>query len=452
MRQRRAVAALMTGVVLANLDTAIANTALPAIAADLHATAAASVWVVNAYQLAMVAALLPFAAWGDIVGHRRIYIGGLVVFTLASMACAMCGTLPALAVARAVQGVGAAGMIGVNTSLLRFIYPSHRLGRGSGLNSLMVSLGLVLGPSVASLVLGVASWPWLFGLNVPLGLIALAVAIPSLPASPRSTHRFDPVAAGLNAVTFAALILALGSAAQREPVELWLSLGVAALVFGTLLVRRERGHAAPILPVDLLRRPAFSLVVATSVCSFAAQGLAFVALPFLFEAVLHRNQVDTGFLMSPWPLLTAVAALVAGRLADRHSPALLGAIGLAVLGVGMASLALLPAAPSVPDLAIRMAVCGAGFGFFQSPNLKAMMSAAPPQRAGGASGSIGTSRLLGQAIGAALTASCFRIAGGARGAADALWLGAAFGLVASGVCWLRVVRERAGAAVGERPA
>ncbi len=194
----------------------------------------------------MVAALLPFAAWGDIIGHRRIYIGGLLVFTLA---CAMSGTLSELAVARAVQGVGAAGLISVNTSLLRFIYPTHRLGRGSGLNSLMVSLGLVLGPSVAS-------WPWLFGLNVPLGLAALMVAIPSLPASPRSTDVFDPVAAGLNTITFAALVLALGSAAQQEPAGWWLSMGAVALVFGTLLVRRERGDAAPILPVDLLRRPA----------------------------------------------------------------------------------------------------------------------------------------------------------------------------------------------------
>ncbi len=286
----------------------------------------------------------------------------------------MSGTLSELAVARAVQGVGAAGLISVNTSLLRFIYPPHRLGRGSGLNSPMVSLGLVLDPCVASLVLSAASWPWLLGLNVPLGLVALMVAIPSLPASPRSTHVFDPVAAGLNAITFAALILGLGSAAQQEPAGWWLSMGAVALVFGTLLVRRERGHAAPILPVDLLRRPAFSLVVATSVCSFAAQGLAFVALPFLFEAVLYRGQVDTGFPMSPWPLLTAVAAVAAGRLSNRHPPALLGAIDLAVLGLGMASLASLPVAPSAVEIGIRMAVCGAGFGFFQSPSLKAMMS------------------------------------------------------------------------------
>ncbi|MES2531432.1 MAG: MFS transporter, partial [Pseudomonadota bacterium] len=346
-RNRRAVAALMVAVLLATLDTAIANTALPAIAADLLAAPAASVWVINAYQLAMVATILPLAALGDIVGHRRIYIGGLAVFTVASLACALATTLPTLAAARGLQGLGAAGIMSVNAALLRFIYPAHRLGRGVGFNALVVGIGFAVGPSVASLILSVATWPWLFGINVPLGLAALAVAIPSLPASPRSTHSFDKIAAVFNVITFSALILALGSAAQREPMGWWLSALAVALLFGFLLVRREHGRPSPILPVDLFRRPAFALSSITSICTFAAQGLAFVSLPFYFEGVLHRSQVDTGFLMSPWSLVVALAAPLAGRLADRYPPGLLGGIGLAVLSVGMASLALLPADPSV---------------------------------------------------------------------------------------------------------
>ncbi|CAN5319389.1 MFS transporter [soil metagenome] len=437
-RNRRAVAALMVAVLLATLDTAIANTALPAIAADLLAAPAASVWVINAYQLAMVATILPLAALGDIVGHRRIYIGGLAVFTLASLVCALATTLPTLAAARAFQGLGAAGIMSVNAALLRFIYPPHRLGRGVGLNALVVGIGFAVGPSVASLILSVAPWPWLFGINVPLGLAALAVAIPSLPASPRSTHSFDKIAAAFNVITFTALILALGSAAQREPMGWWLGALAVALLFGFLLVRREHGRPSPILPVDLFRRPAFALSSITSICTFAAQGLAFVSLHFYFEGVLHRSQVDTGFLMSPWSLVVALAAPLAGRLADRYPPGLLGGIGLAVLSVGMASLALLPADPSVLDISIRMAICGAGFGFFQAPNLRAIMAAAPPERAGGASGTIATSRLLGQATGAALTALCFSLAG-VHGAMDALWLGAAFAAVASVASGLRLI-------------
>ena len=437
-RERRALAAVMIGVLLSSLDIAIANTALPAIAADLHAAPAASVWVVNAYQLAMVALVLPLAAWGDVIGHRRIYIGGLAIFTLASLACALASSLPMLAAARVLQGVGAAGMMSVQIALIRLIYPPERLGRGVGLNALVVGIGFALGPSVASMILSVASWPWLFGINVPLGVIALLVALPSLPHSERGSHGFDAVAAVLSMIGFSALIFAIGSAGQREP--LWLIGGAfgIAIVLGVVLARREIGHPSPILPVDLFRRPLFTLSALTAVCSFATQGVAFVALPFFFEQVLHRDPVQTGFLMTPWAIVVALVSPLAGRLSDRYPPGLLGAVGLAVLSVGMLSLALLPAQPSTPEIVIRMAICGVGFGFFQSPNLKALMSSAPPHRAGGASGIIATSRLLGQTSGAALTAFCFGLAG-AHGSVNALWVGTVFAALASVASGLRLV-------------
>jgi DHA2 family multidrug resistance protein-like MFS transporter len=434
---RRAMAAIMLAVALATLDTAIANTALPAIAADLHAAPAASVWIINAYQLAMVATLLPLAALGDIVGHRRIYIGGLVVFTVASLACSVVSTLPMLTAARVLQGLGASAIMSVNTALIRFLYPPHRLGRGVGLNALVVGVSFAVGPTVASLILSVASWPWLFAINVPLGVIALTFALPALPQTTRGRHQFDPIAALLNVITFAALIFALGEASQRAPMQVVLGGAGIALVFGLLLIRREAGHPAPMLPVDLFKLPVFALSAVTAVCSFAAQGLAFVSLPFYFEDVLHRSQVETGFLMTPWPAVVALAAPIAGRLSDRYPPGLLGGIGLAVLSAGMASLALLPSHPHVLDIAIRMSVCGAGFGFFQSPNLKALLASAPPERAGGASGIVATARLLGQTTGAALVALSFSIAG-RHGPTLALSAGAVFAGAASVASGLRL--------------
>src|SRR5207245_1533062 len=166
------------------------------------------------------------------------------------------------------------GIMSVNAALLRFIFPPSRLGRGVGLNALVVGIGFAVGPSVASLVLSVASWPWLFGINVPLGLLAFAAAMPSLPYSSRSTHRFDGVAAGLNVVAFTALMLALSAAAQRESASLWLSALGVALVSGVLLIRRELGRTPPILPVDLLRRGAFALSTITAISALAALALA----------------------------------------------------------------------------------------------------------------------------------------------------------------------------------
>ncbi|WP_420992192.1 MFS transporter [Cupriavidus sp. 30B13] len=443
--ERRGMAAILLAVSLATLDTAIANTALPAIAADLHATPAASVWVINAYQLAMVATLLPFAALGGIIGHRRVYLGGLVLFIGASVVCALSWSLPTLAAARLLQGVGASAIMSVNAALISAIFPPHRLGRGVGLNALVVGVSFAVGPTVASIILSLGPWPWLFAVNLPIGLLALFIAWPALPQTARGAHRFDRVAAGLNVVTFAALIFALGEGAQRAPAAQSLAaLAVFAVAF-VLLLRRERGHPAPMLPVDLMKRPMFALSTMTAICSFAAQGLAFVSLPFFFESVLGRSPIETGFLMTPWSAVVALMAPIAGRLSDRYPPGLLGGVGLAVLSAGMASLALMPAHPSALDIGIRMAICGAGFGFFQSPNLKALMSSAPRERAGGASGVIATARLLGQATGAALVALSFGIAG-RHGPTLALALGAGFAGVASIASGLRLITREPGAA------
>ncbi len=310
-REKRGMAAIMIAVALATLDTAIANTALPAIAADLRSTPQASVWIINAYQLAMVATLLPFAALSGIVGHRRMYLSGVIVFVISSVICAMAWSLPSLAAARALQGIGAAAIMSVNTALISAIFPMHRLGRGLGLNALIVGVSFAVGPTVASVILSFGTWPWLFAVNLPIGLLALSIGWRSLPESKRSTHGFDPVAAVLNVITFAALIFALGEGVQREPVEYVVAAAVVFLIAFVLLLRRERGHPAPMLPVDLFRRPMFALSTLTAVCSFAAQGLAFVSLPFYFEHVLGRNPVETGFLLTPWSAVVALMAPLA---------------------------------------------------------------------------------------------------------------------------------------------
>ncbi|GLS45824.1 DHA2 family multidrug resistance protein-like MFS transporter [Methylobacterium brachythecii] len=424
------MAAILTGIGLAVLDTAIANTALPTIAADLGVDPGTSVWIVNAYQLAVVATLLPMAALGEIVGQQRVFVAGIALFTASSLVCALAWSLPTLVAARVLQGLGASAIMAVNIALVRFVYPLNSLGRGVGLNALTGSVCFVAGPTVASLILFASSWPWLFAVNVPIGLAALALALTSLPETGRAKHRFDGIGALLNVITFSLLILGLGEAAHDQPP--WrIALELAGtLVVGTLLLRRQANHPAPMLAVDLLKRPLFTLSAVTAICSFAAQGLAFVSLPFLFQHQLGRSQVETGFLMTPWPVVVALMAPVAGRLSDRHSPGLLGGIGLAVLAVGMGLLATLPEAPSVADIAWRMMICGAGFGFFQAPNLRALMTSAPPERAGGASGIVATSRLLGQTLGAALVAACFAVSE-AHGPALAMGLGGIFAGAAS---------------------
>jgi DHA2 family multidrug resistance protein-like MFS transporter len=437
-RRKWAAAAIFTALAMASLDTAIANIALPTIAADLHVGPADVIWVVNVYQIVLVATLLPLAALGEIVGHRRIYLGGLVLFTLASLACACAWSLPSLLAARVLQGLGASGIMSVNTALVRFVYPGRLMGRGFGHNAMVVATAFTLGPTIASAILAVGPWSWLFAVNIPFGLVAIVIGLKTLPRTPRATHAFDFPGALLAAACLGLFMLGIGSAAHHAPpasvaIEL-----VAALLLGWILMRRQADHPAPMLPVDLFRRPLFALSTATAICSFAVQGLAFVSLPFYFEDILGRTQVETGFFMTPWPLVVAMMAPIAGRLSDRYAAGVLGGLGLALLGIGMALLAMLPASPHIADIVWRMAICGCGFGFFQAPNMKTLMSSAPPGRSGSASGIVATARLTGQTSGAALAALCFGLAG-RDGATVALVLGAAFAAVGCVISSLRLL-------------
>jgi DHA2 family multidrug resistance protein-like MFS transporter len=423
-RRYWAITTIALGLGMAVLDGSIANIALPTIARDLDVSAANSIWVVNAYQLAVTISLLPLAALGEIIGYERVYKAGLLAFTLASFGCAASHSLATLTVARIVQGLGSAGIMSVNMAVTRFIYPRRLLGAGVGINATIGSLASALGPTVASAILAVANWPALFAVNVPLGIAAMWVARRSLPACPRSPHRFDVISALLSAATFGLLIIGIDAAGHAEgalPVIVAFAIMLAA---GFALTKRQLGQSAPLLPIDLLARPIFTLSIVASLFSFAAQSAAFVSLPFFFERTLGRSQVETGFLMTPWPLTVAVVAPIAGRLSDRLSPAKLGASGEVLMALGLVALALMPHNVTVADLSWRMALCGFGFGLFNSPNNRTMLAAAPPARSGGASGMQATTRLLGQTLGATTVALIYGLFPSA-GTRPVLLLGAA---------------------------
>ncbi|ODU55362.1 MAG: multidrug MFS transporter [Acetobacteraceae bacterium SCN 69-10] len=432
-QRRRALFTLALAIAVSVLGSALPNIALPSIAHDLGVTPAASVWVVNAYQIAVTVTLLPFSSLGDILGYRRVYFWGLVMFTAASLACALAPSLPLLTLARVFQGLGAAGLMSVNTALIRTIFPHAMLGRGMGVNALIVATSSALGPTVAAAILSVADWPWLFAVNVPIGLLAMAL-FGALPGSPRARHRFDLPGAVLNAATFGLFITGLDGFGGDQPRGVAVGLMLAAVGVGVVFVRRQATLHAPMLPVDLFANPVFALSVATSICSFVGQTSAYVALPFLFQA---------GLLMTPWPLTVAVVAPFAGRLSDRFSAGLLGGLGLAMMAAGMLAIALLPEGPAFWNVAWRMALTGAGFGLFQSPNNRQLMSAVPRERSGAGSGMLSTSRLLGQTVGAALVAVLFHLteAGGvAQGAHAVMLMAAGFAAVAATLSALRLLR------------
>ena len=434
-RRHAAVAAILGGGALVVLDGAIANVALPSIARHLQAGPADAVWIVTAYQLAVVMFLLPASALGERLGYRRVFAGGVALFTAASVLCALAPSLPWLVAARCLQGLGGAAVMPLGLALLRLSYPRRMLGQAIAWNALVVAGASAAGPAVGAALLSVASWPWLFAVNLPVGALVLA-ACAGLPRPPGSARRLDLASIALNAIMFAAFVL--GS--DWLPSSPWhgAALLVASAASVVLLVRRELPKAAPLIPLDLLRLRSFRVSVVASVCCFSAQMIGYLALPFYFQHELGASAMATGLLMTPWPLAVMVAAPWSARLARRVPTAWLCAAGGAGLAIGLALCASLPPGgdPRLP-MVVFMSVAGLGFGFFQTPNNQNMLLTAPKDRSGAAGGAQGTARLTGLTLGSLIVGLLFALLPSLRAVHSGLWLAALAAAAGAAVSLLR---------------
>ena len=437
-RRYWAAATVLTGISLSVLDTTIANVALPTIATDLHALPSQAVWIVNAYNLAVVALLLPLSALAERIGFKRMFSFGLALFALASLFGAVSQTLWQLTLARVVQGIGAATLMCMFGGLVRNIYPLRLLGRGISLNATTVAVMSVVGPTLGSVILEIAHWRWIFAINLPV-CAAVMLGLRHLPVVPRTNVRLDWLSALLCMATLAVFISGVDTLGQnlvRGAVMI-----VAAILVGWVLVRRANNQPAPLVPVDLLRIRPVGFAVAASACTFAAQMASYVSLPFYFQQVLGRSYLEVGMLMGAWPVGTAIVAPLAGRMSDRYSAATLSGAGAGAMVIGLATLAFLPLDATNTWIMVAMFITGTGFGFFQTPNNRAMLSSSPRQRSGAAGGLQATTRVFGQSFGTALVAIAFGISG-AAGSTSALILAMLCAAAAVAVNVVRVNKLR----------
>lgn len=406
-----AITSIIILLVMTVLDVSLVNVALPVISNEFGVTESATIWLITIYQLIIVMLLLPLSSIGDQYSYKRNFIVGLVIFTLGSALCASSRTFTMLLISRGVQAIGGAGVMSVNVALTRVIYPRNILGRGLALNAMFISIATAAGPSLAGWILSITTWHWLFLINIPFGIIAFIIGIKTLPANPNppANPHFDRVGALLNIVFFGLLFFSLGNIDQKDELALYIPLIILALAIGVIYVRRELKSDRPMFPIDLFRTRLYSTSILTSICSFIAQNLTMIALPFLFLTVLKLSELSTGVVMTPWPLATMIISPLAARWIEKHNAAFTAATGMLIFMVGVGLLLFMPSDAGIWDIVWRMAVCGMGFGFFQTPNNIVMVMATPVERTGAAGGMQSTARLTGQTLGSTFVSIIFAL-------------------------------------------
>ncbi|MBB5713914.1 MFS transporter [Sphingomonas aerophila] len=435
-RRFRAIAALCFGTALVIIDGGVANVALPTIARDLRVDSSSVVAIVTVYQLTLVMLMLPFAGLGERIGLKRMYQVGQLIFTVATLLCFFARSLPFLLVVRAAQAVGAAGALAVASALIRSTYPAGQLGRGLGINSVIVASSAAAAPTLGGLILAVAPWPWVFASAIPFAIVSLILGR-ALPDVPRRQARFDVGGAVMCAAMFGLVIGGAESAVHGDSPVVSGAIVLLGAAIGVVYVRRERAIANPILPVDLLVRPVIALSAIGAFTAFVASMTLLLSTPFRLTQEFGLGAAAVGAAIAPWPLTNMIVAPLAGWLSDRVPAGLLGGIGMAISIIALLLLANLPAHPSYFDIAWRMALCGSGFGTFLPPNARLIIGSAPKQRAAAAGGLVGTVRLVGQTTGATLVAALLAL--GVGGGATPAYVAAGLALVA-GLCSLARLR------------
>jgi EmrB/QacA subfamily drug resistance transporter len=392
--------AVAVGVFMATLDGSIVNVALPAMRADLGVDIGGVELVVSVYLLAVSATLLAAGRLGDLWGTRRVYAAGMLLFTLGSGLCGISRSLPALVSARVVQALGASAMMAIAPAAITAIFPPERRGRALGLISSVVAAGLTAGPPLGGLVVSTFSWPGIFLVNLPVGLVGAFWATRALPGgSGTPGARFDLPGAAWFALAAGAGVAGVEVAPHhRGPA---VALLASSLVLAAIFLRHERRAPSPLLDVGLLRDRTVSLGLLACLLSYAAMFHQTLLSPFFLSEVKGLSAGALGAMLTAVPIALSVSAPVAGWLSDRYGPRWPQVAGGLLLAAGLLSLAGADASSSLPSLAARLALEGVGMGLFQAPNNSAVMGALPRARLGSGGGMLATARNMGMVIGVA---------------------------------------------------
>jgi EmrB/QacA subfamily drug resistance transporter len=434
--------AIGTGSFMSALDASVVNTILPILRTALNSNVAAIEWVVTVYLLVLSGLLLAFGRLGDLHGHKTIYVWGFSIFVIGSILCGAAGSATALTVFRGIQAIGSAMLASNAPAIVTGNVPADQRGRAFGLVSTMTYLGLTVGPSLGGALAHAIGWRTVFYINVPVGIVALAMSLTFIPKDTPSggEHRFDLLGAAVFLTGLTSLLLGLNKGAEWG----WLSavvLGLLALALVLLFIfiLIERGSPAPMLDLGLFRIPIFSISVVSAVLNYiCVYGITFL-MPFYLIQGRGLNPAQAGLLLTVQPVTMAISAPISGVLSDRVGSRRPGMFGMGILAGGLLLLSRLGSETGLWLVAVGLAIAGLGTGMFISPNTSALMGAAPRARQGIASAVQGAARNLGMVLGIGL-AGAILTTQLVQNAADAMYRGISQGLlVAAGVAVLGIV-------------
>lgn len=410
---------VLVGVFMAMIDSSIVNVALPVLVTDLNTDFSGVQWVPLAYMITVTCSMMLVGRLGDTWGKRRLYSLGFIVFTFASAACGLARSLPMLLGARVVQGVGGAVIMALGPAILVEAFPPRERGRALGFTGTVISLGIILGPTLGGLILSSTHWGWIFYVNLPFGIAGAVMALRVVSSTrPERAPRFD--FAGASALTVALLCILLALTAGQRPsvssLTAWsmMLVGVLALVTFVLL---ELNRPEPLVDLRLFSSSVFSNNLAASFLNFMALAGMVVLMPFYLQVVLGQEPRSAGLLLATMPLVLGLVAPLAGGLADKVGASRVAAAGLMVFAAALVGLQRLSEHTTALGFILCYGPIGLGIGLFQSPNNSAILGAAPRERMGVASGLLAVARTLGQTTGIALLTAfwAFRVAASSGG-------------------------------------
>ena len=410
-----ALASLSLSMLLSSLGTSIANVSLPTLAQAFNVTFQQVQWVVLAYLLAITTLIVSVGRLGDIFGRRRLLLGGIVLFTAASVLCAAAPALGWLLAARVAQGLGAATMMALTIAFVAETVPKSQTGSAMGLLGTMSAVGTALGPSLGGVLVGGFGWRAIFWVNLPLGIAALMLAQRHLPVDrqspPAARARFDAIGTLLLALSLGAYALAM-TLGRGHFGALNMALLLAAAAGTGLFVFSQSKVASPLVQLAAFRDPALGASLATNVLVATVVMATFVVGPFYLSQSLGLNAATVGLVMAIGPAISIVGGLLAGRVVDRWGAASAVKFGLGTMAAGAVALVVLPIVFGVVGYIAAIAILTPGYQLFQAANNTAVMLDVPADQRGVVSGLLSLSRNLGLVTGASAMGAVFAFAAG----------------------------------------